>query len=69
MTKLRIVRPRNLESVSGRSRDFSFFYRNHTGSDAHPTHSVITGDISTRVKRPGPEPNPSIPSSAEVKNV
>jgi hypothetical protein len=70
MTKLRIMRPRNLGSVSGRARYFSFLYCNHTGSGAHPTHySVITGAISTGLKRPGPEPGHSLPSSAEVNNV
>jgi hypothetical protein len=69
MAKLRIVRPRNLGSVSGGARDIYFLYRNLTGSGAHPAHSVIIGAISTRVKRPGPESYHSIPSSAEVNNV
>jgi hypothetical protein len=49
--------------------NFSLHHRVQNGSGAHPaSYTMVLGDLSLGVKRPGREANHSPPSSVEVKN-
>lgn len=68
-TELRVGRPGNRGSMSGRAGDLCHLQNTHTGFGAYRTRGpLVPGSRSPEVKRRGREANYSTPYSAEVKN-